>query len=260
MIKSRLNKKKISFYSIIQYFFLILLIILIIYSFFFAYQSKVVEKFFVNYIEKFSLNYNYLLKTINVNELRNIQSSEIKRHFNDHINKSIFLVPINEISDSLIKYKWIKEIAIRSDYKSTINVEITESVPIGIYYYDNNNFLFDKDGFIIDSVNLKNMQYNNLIIFRGEDCLHNAKELLDSIPLNFQNEVNEAIYINFRRWDIKLKNGIYLKLAENNISESLIKYDKIYRNISKNELKEIESFDLRIHKQAIIKFRNQEND
>ena len=61
---------------------------------------------------KFSLNYGYLLKKINVNELKNIQSFEVRKHFNDYKNTSIFLVPINEISDSLIKYKWIKEISI----------------------------------------------------------------------------------------------------------------------------------------------------
>ena len=260
MIKSRLNKKKINLFSIIQYFFLILLSTLFIYLFFFVYQSQIINKIFINYVEKFSLNYEYLLKQVNVNKLKNIKNFEIEKYFNDYKNTSIFLIPINEISDLLIKNKWVDKVSIKSDYKNTIDVEVIETIPIGIYYDDDNNYFFDKNGSIIDSVNLEIIKYNNLIIFSGADCLPNAKFFLESIPLHLKNRVKEAIYINFRRWDIQLKNGLYLKLSENNISESFFKYDKIYKNISNNELREIESLDLRIPKQAIIKFKNQKYD
>ena len=43
---------------------------------------------------------------------------------------------------------------------------------------------------------------------------------LNSLPLLFRNEIKKAIFINNRRWDVKLRNGINIKLAENNILDS----------------------------------------
>ena len=87
-----------------------------------------------------------------------------------------------------------------------------------------------------------------------EYSLINSKLLLNSIPHSLLNKVDKAMYISERRWDIILKNGLYLKLAENKISDSLENYIKIIKNISNDELKKIESIDLRIPNKAIIKF------
>ena len=72
--------------------------------------------------------------------------------------------------------------------------------------------------------------------------------LLDSF------QIKKAIFINNRRWDVKLKNGINIKLAENNIFDSFNNYDKFYKNVSNQELTEIEMIDLRLPKKIIIKF------
>ena len=71
----------------------------------------------------------------------------------------------------------------------------------------------------------------------------------------FRNKIKKAIFVNNRRWDVKLKNGINLKLAENNILDSFNNYDKFYKNVSNQELTEIEMIDLRIPKQIILKFK-----
>ena len=260
MINSKLNKKKTSLYSIIKYTFLILLIIFFIFFLSIVYQSNLLTNRFVDYLEKFSINYEYSLKTVNINKLKNINISEVEKYFINYIDKSIFLVPVHEISNILLQNKWINKITVKSDYKNTIYVTITESVPIGIYYDDYNYYLFDINGSIIDSVDLKVNSNIDLIIFSGENSLPNANLLLKLIPLSLQSEIVEAIYINIRRWDIKLKNNIRLKLSENNIVESFNKYDKIYKSISNKDLKEIKSLDLRIPNKAILKFKDLNND
>ncbi|MFL2510514.1 MAG: hypothetical protein ACJ0RE_05075 [Alphaproteobacteria bacterium] len=51
-----------------------------------------------------------------------------------------------------------------------------------------------------------------------------------------------------------------LKLPEKNLEEAIKNYKKIYSNLSNKDLKDIEIIDLRIPKQAIIKYRNTVND
>ena len=94
-----------------------------------------------------------------------------------------------------------------------------------------------------------------MITFEGKNSLFNANIFLNSLPLLYRNEIKKAIFINNRRWDVKLRNGIKIKLSENNILDSFNNYDKFYKNVSNQELTEIEMIDLRIPKQIIFKFK-----
>ena len=102
--------------------------------------------------------------------------------------------------------------------------------------------------------------YSHLIKFEGDNSILNANIFINSLPFLFRNQIKKAIFISNRRWDIKLKNGINLKLAENKILDSFNNYDKFYKIMSNQELREIEVIDLRVPKQIIIKFKVQNND
>ena len=255
MIKNRINKKKTSAYFIIRSTAYISFIIVLIFIFSEVYKFNTIKKVFANNIEKFSKNYGYSFTKVNINKLINIKPEEIEKYFTKYYGNSIFLIPIKEISKNLHQNKWIKDFTIKNDYKNTININIVESIPIGIYFNGENNLLFDKNGEIIDFVNSNHNLYFHLIIFEGNNSLFNANTFLNSLPLLFRNEIKKAIFINNRRWDVKLRNGINIKLSENNILDSFNNYDKFYKNVSNQELTEIEMIDLRIPKQIILKFK-----
>ena len=257
MTKNRLNKKKISTNSIVRSSAFIISILVLIFIFYEVYKSNVIKKIFVDKIEKFSQNYGYSFTKVNINELINIESDEIEKYFSKYYGKSIFLIPIQEISKNLYQNKWIKDFTIKNDYRNTININIIESSPIGIYFNGDNNLLFDKNGEIIDSVDSNFNLYSHLIKFEGNNSTFNANIFLNSIPFLFRNEIKKAIFVNNRRWDVKLKNGINLKLAENNILDSFNNYEKFYKSVSNQELIKIEMIDLRLPKKIILKFKVQ---
>ena len=255
MTKNKINKKKTSSYSIIRFTAFIVFIVVLIFIFYDTDKSNTINKAFVNNIEKFSKNYGYSFSKVNINKLINIRPEEIEKYFTKYYGNSIFLIPIKEISKNLHQNKWIKYFSIKNDYKNSINVNIVESIPIGIYFNGKDNLLFNKIGEVIDSVNSNYNLYSHLIIFEGNNSLFNANTFINSLPLLFQNEIKKAIFINNRRWDVKLRNGINIKLSENNILDSFNNYDKLYKNVSNQELTEIEMIDLRIPKQIIFKFK-----
>jgi cell division septal protein FtsQ len=73
---------------------------------------------------------------------------------------------------------------------------------------------------------------------------------------NFENSVESAIFLENRRWNLKLNNQILLKLPQENVKEGIIKYKMIYKNLSNKDLKDIKSIDLRILNQAIITYQD----
>ena len=106
----------------------------------------------------------------------------------------------------------------------------------------------------------KNHDYKNLINFYGENSIINSKHLISKIDQDIKQMIQSLIFVENRRWNIKLKNKITLKLPEKNLEAAIKNYKKIYSNLSNKDLKDIEIIDLRIPNQATIKYRNTEND
>ena len=206
------------------------------------------------YIEAYSNKYDYNLKYIEIENLTYIEQSEILFFFNDFKNKSIFLVPIKKISEEIMQNKWIKDVQIKNNYQNTLKVSIKEEIPMGIYDNNNHKILFSKDLIILEILQDKK-RFSKLITFYGQNSIFNSKNFLSNFDQKFLNTIEIATYIQNRRWDIYLKNTILLKLPVIGIKDAIINYNKIYANLSNNDLKEIKSIDLRLENQAIIKYK-----
>ena len=250
-----INKRKKSFFKI-NIFFLLIFVIFFIYLYFnFNKFNNITSEL----IQEYSNKYNYNLKKIEVTGLINLNKDEILIFFNKFQNNSIFLVPVKEISNEIKKNKWIKEVNIRNDYKNTLKVNIKEEIPMGIFESNNQRILFSNNLVVLEILD-NNHDFKNLIIFYGENSINNSKNLILKIDKDIMRSIKTATFIENRRWNIKLKNMIVLKLPEVNIKKAIENYKKIYSNLSNKDLKDIEIIDLRIPNQAIIKYRNTLND
>ena len=252
MKKSILNRrrKKIYFPTI-----LILLFFLIIVIFIFLFYDQKIFKQFNSIIENYSDKYQYSLSVVHINGLNNINEDEILNLIKPYKDSSIFLIPIKKIANKISQNNWVKSINIQSNYKDTIEINIDESKPIGIYTTGIQNILFSDDLKILENIANNEKRFSALIKFEGKNSIHESIKLIDSFPDDFIQYVDKAFLINQRRWDLELKNSILLKLPENNIKEALENYKKIYINFSNEELIEIESIDLRMKQKIILKYK-----
>lgn len=252
MKKNILNRrrKKIYFPTIlILLFFLIIVIYILLF-----YDQKIFKQF-NSIIENYSDKYQYSLSVVNINGLNNINEDEILNLIKPYKGSSIFLIPIKKIANKISQNNWVKSINIQSNYKDTIEINIDESKPIGIYTTGIQNILFSDDLKILENIANNEKRFSALIKFEGKNSIHESIKLIDSFPDDFIQYVDKAFLINQRRWDLELKNSILLKLPENNIKEALENYKKIYINFSNEELIEIESIDLRMKKKIILKYK-----
>ena len=252
MKKSILNRrrKKIYFPTILILLFFLITVIYIL----FFYDQKIIKQF-NSIIENYSDKYQYSLSVVNINGLNNINEDEILNLIKPYEGSSIFLIPIKKIANKISQNNWVKSINIQSNYKDTIEINIDESKPIGIYTTGIQNILFSDDLKILENIANNEKRFSALIKFEGKNSMHESIKLIDSFPDDFIQYVDKAFLINQRRWDLELKNSILLKLPENNIKEALENYKKIYINFSNEELIEIESIDLRMKKKIILKYK-----
>ena len=252
MKKNILNRRRKKIYFPI---ILILLFFLIIVIYIFLFYDQKIFKQFNSIIENYSDKYQYSLSVVNINGLNNINEDEILNLIKPYKDSSIFLIPIKKIAKKISQNNWVKSINIQSNYKDTIEINIDESKPIGIYTTGIQNILFSDDLKILENIANNEKRFSALIKFEGKNSIHESIKLIDSFPDDFIQYVDKAFLINQRRWDLELKNSILLKLPENNIKEALENYKKIYINFSNEELIEIESIDLRMKKNIILKYK-----
>ena len=91
---------------------------------------------------------------------------------------SIFLLPLDKIDNRIRENNWIKSTKLSTNYKDTINIEIKEHKPFGIYEYSNKKFYFDNSGKIIDQVNENNNSNLKFIVFSGQSYNFEASNIL----------------------------------------------------------------------------------
>ena len=249
-----INKKKISLFTnqnFLKYIFISVLSCLFLV---YIYYELIKRDKFYNVIQNISEKYNYQLKNVEINSLQRINKFEVNNIINQYYSQSIFLLPLEEISNSINQLSWIKDVNLSINFIDKLNVEIFEYEPIGLLFYNNQLFYFSKDGKIIDK--FREEINESLIIFYGNQASKEAYNLLNFISkTETVNMIKEAYYINERRWDIKLHNNILVNLSEINIEESLKNYIKLIKKFNYSDIVTIKSIDLRDNEKAIISFK-----
>ena len=253
MKKKILNRRRKRFFYPKIIIFLSFFIIFIFCIFIF-YEKKIFKQF-NSIIENYSDKYQYSLSLVKINGLNNIDKNEILNLIDPYKNSSIFLIPIKKIAKNISKNNWVKSINIKSNYKDTIIINIEESKPLGIYSTGIQNILFSNELKILENIANNEKRFDELIKFEGKNSIYESTKLINSLPDNFIEFVEKAFLINQRRWNLKLKNSILLKLPENNIKEALENYKKIYINFSREELIDIKTIDLRMKQKIILKYK-----
>jgi cell division protein FtsQ len=76
----------------------------------------------------------------------------------------------------------------------------------------------------------------------------NIKKIIDESQISFE-EIESLYFFLSKRWDLKLRNNIIIKLPNDNIKESLKLASEFLYN---NEFKDIKIIDARIKNQIIL--------
>lgn len=167
-------------------------------------------------------------------------------------NQPIFNADIIDIKNSLEELSWVSEARVERFYPSTINIKIVEKKPLAMWQYNNKLHLIDEKGDVIEENDLE--RFKEFIILVGSDANLFVKDLFDIIGKDEEvfKMISSAIRVGQRRWNIRLYNGIEIKLPEEQTGlawQNLIqmqKKDKILSN-------KISLIDLRIIDKTFIK-------
>lgn len=228
---------------------------LIIFSFLLYFNKNNLIETSKNIIQSFSENFQYQFTKFDISGLEKIELKFVEDKLQNYLGSSIFLLPLDQINDSIKENNWVKEIYLNTNYKDTLFIRIEEYKPIGIYFFNEKYFVFDENGKIIDQIYITDFASQSLLIFKGNSSNLKANSLINILKNNdFEKkyQIESLEFINKRRWDINLYSDVKLMLSEEDPNKSIQNFIMIQNKLSETDINNIKTYDLRNLKKTIL--------
>ena len=120
----------------------------------------------------------------------------------------------NEVKSQLEKLSWVRSVHVERRFPQTVYIGLTERQPMALWQRQKRLSLIDENGVILTEHKLD--RFKDYIILTGADVPEHAYAFLRQLQAQagIQKRVEAATLISGRRWDLKLKNGVIVKLPE----------------------------------------------
>ena len=225
--------------------------LLITYFSYFKYKDLIVEQLVLNR-ERFLFGFNNDT-TPNLIVLGNnyIDKKSLIYELKTKLDEDRNSNNLDLISNVLNKKNLIKKFIITKTSNNLITIKIEEKNIIGLLNIENNNYLIDEFNNIIETKITPNLFH--LPVFIGKNSNKNASVILNLIK---ESDINlnylSFSFVDQRRWNINLKNGVKILLPETKVLDTLKLLNKVTSkyNILNGNFIEI---DMRIYGKYFLK-------
>lgn len=166
----------------------------------------------------------------------------------------LFSFDTKSAKNLLEKLSWVKSAKVERRLPDTIYIKITEREPFALWQNNGKISLIDDKGVFLTDNNLA--RFKDLIIVVGKHAPQESGEflsLLNSEP-TVKDKVESAMYVAGRRWDLKLKNGVQVKLPEKDTEFALSKLSKAQIDDGLLD-KDIKTIDMRDNDRIVIRIK-----
>ena len=195
-------------------------------------------------INNLNLNKITNIKVIGLNDLNNqIISKKIK-----NLNlKSILFLNKKEIKNIINKNSLVEKYEVTKLYPSSIEIKIYKTNFLAKINNNGKIFLIGSNGKLISNdTEIKNLPF----IFGKPKIVEflKFKKIIDRSNLPY-NEIESIYFFPSKRWDLKLKDNILLKLPKNFTKDSLDYANEFIKNYKLNKFTIV---DFRVNNQIIV--------
>ncbi len=187
---------------------------------------------------------------------KNESKKNIQTALNFKVGAPLLSINIDTARTNLEALPWIRAASVQREFPNTVRVRIIERRPLAIWQKQNKHYLIDEEGTVITSKIHRTFQ--NLLVLVGKNAPLGAISLinvLERAPV-LHKRVSAAVRVGDRRWNIRMDNGIYIRLPENNAVAAWDRFAKLERRY-KLLSKDLVSIDLRIPDQLIVRTRSE---
>ena len=183
---------------------------------------------------------------------QNVDASEILAALDIERGSPIFAMDMNAARERIESLGWVRSAEIARRLPDILFVRVVERQPLAIWQHDGQAALVDRLGKTIQRSGLDAFAHLPLIV--GDGAPEHAAQLIDLLqtyPAVAQ-AIEAAVRVSERRWNLRLRNGIDVRLPELNISAALTRLDDFQREHALLD-RDVVAVDLRVPDRLIIR-------
>lgn len=185
-----------------------------------------------------------------INEFQILEALEI------HQGISLVLFDADGARERLNKMPWVKNASVMKLYPNTLQIRIEERVPYALWQRGDKVSIVNETGDVItDEVDGR---YANLLLVVNHGAQRRAREItaaLQSVP-DLRPRVRAALLVSDRRWDLKLENGISIRLPEQGVETALAEIMRMDKD-SGLLARDIQAIDMRLPDRVTIRLSDE---
>ncbi len=217
-------------------------------------KSKKIFIYFFLLITISSIN-NISLNNLTFEKIKNIYVSGLSDEENKvilekikNLNlKNILFINKEKISETLNSNTLIENFNVNKKYPSSIEIKITKTKLLAKINIDEEIFIIGSNGKLSPNKN-KNLDLPFIFGKPKIDEFLKFKKKIDESSLSYK-QIDDFYFFPSKRWDLKLKNNILIKLPKNSLEEALANANELLENYKVNKFTIV---DLRVDNQIIL--------
>jgi cell division protein FtsQ len=193
----------------------------------------------------------FRITTVAINGRKQLSQDEVLAIGGVNGRSSLLFLDAATVRDRLKANSWIADATILKLYPGQLQIDIVERSAFALWQQDGRLSVIADDGAVLEPYVSRRFVSLPLVVGKGADIrARDFLALLDRYP-QVRSATKAAIFVGERRWNLRLKDGLDIRLPENDVGNALAtlsKLDKEERLFSRD----IVAVDMRLPDRLVV--------
>lgn len=136
-------------------------------------------------------------------------------------NSSLLFLDVDRARDRLKTNPWIANATVLKLYPGALKIAVTERKPFALWQKNGRVVVIAADGTVLEPYVARRFTVLPLVVGKGADVrAHDFFAVVDRFP-DIRRRVRAAVLVAARRWNLRLDNGIEVRLPETGLERAL---------------------------------------
>jgi cell division protein FtsQ len=187
----------------------------------------------------------FRITTVVINGRKQLSQDEVLAVGGVNGRSSLLFLDAATVRDKLKANPWIADATILKLYPGRLQIDIVERKAFALWQQDGRLAVIADDGAVLEPYVSRRFVTLPLVVGKGADTqARDFLALLDRYP-QVRSVTKAAIYVGERRWNLRLKDGLDIRLPENDVGNALAALSKLDKE-EKLFSRDITAVDMRL--------------
>ena len=187
----------------------------------------------------------FRITTVAINGRKQLSQDEVLAIGGVNGRSSLLFLDAATVRDKLKANPWIADATILKFYPGQLQIDIVERSAFALWQQDGRLSVISEDGAVLEPFVARRFVSLPLVVGKGADSkARDFLALLDRYP-QVRSVTKAVVFVGERRWNLRLKDGLDIRLPENDVGNALALLSKLDKD-EKLFSRDITAVDMRL--------------